>query len=77
MGAGVIAMSATSFGMRRWVIASGDIPSAESWWMSLLESSVMGTSASGVGGMVVLRWQVTLGCRIIPSGSVVGRRKCL
>ena len=56
-------------------MASVDIPSAKSWRMLLPESRVMGTSAPGVGGIVVLHCQG--GGGMMPSGSVVGRRKCL
>ena len=55
MGVVVVAMSAISLGTRRWVMASVDIPSAESWWMSSLDRTVIGASAPEVSGMVVLR----------------------
>ena len=54
--------------MRRRVIASVDIPSAESCLMSVLERTVIGPSAPGVGGMVVLRAWLVLS---------KGRQKCL
>jgi hypothetical protein len=76
MGAGPVAILATSLGTRRRVIASVDIPSADSWQMSSPESSVMGMSTPRVGGIVVLHWQAALGGGMMPSGSVVGRRKC-
>jgi hypothetical protein len=54
MGVVTVAMSAISLGTRRRVMASVDIPSAESWWMSSPDRMVISVSALGVGGMVVL-----------------------
>jgi hypothetical protein len=70
MGVDVDAISAISGGTKRRVIASVDTPSADSCRMSLLVSMFMGTSAAGVGGIVVLR------ARFGGVGSSVGIRKC-
>ena len=70
-GADAVAISATTCGTRRRVIASVDRPSADNWRMSVLVSTFMGLLVAGVGGMVVLRarsgWVLTS----------VGRQKCL
>ena len=75
MGIDMEAKLATSCGTRRRVITSVDIPSADSWQMSLLVRMVIEASAAGVGGMVVLRAQL-VGVRMLPLGSAVGRQKC-
>lgn len=77
MGVDEDAILATSCGTRRQVIASIDIPSAESCQMSDLERTVMGALVPGVGGMVVLRSQVGTTTGVLPSVSVVGRWKYL
>ena len=77
MGVDVDASSATSWGIRRWVIASVDIPLAESCRMSDLERTVIGALAPGVGGMVILRARVGAIEVVLPSVSRVGSRKCL
>ena len=71
IGEDAVAILATSGGTKRRVIASVDTPSAESWRMSVLVRRVMGVSAAGVGGMVVLRARVNAGLV-----SSVGGRKC-
>ena len=71
------AILAISCGTRRRVIASVDIPSAESCRMSDPERTVMGVLAPGVGGMVVLHSWVGAVVGVLPSMSVVGRQKCL
>ena len=76
MGVDVIASSATSCGTRRQVIASVDIPLADSCWMSLPVRRVIGLSAPGVGGTVVLHLRVAGVTGMVPSGSAVRRRKC-
>jgi hypothetical protein len=55
MGDDVVASSAISCGTRRRVIASVDIPSADSWRMSFPVRSVIGVSVPRVRGIVVLR----------------------
>ena len=67
---GLVAMSATSFGMRRHVIASVDIPSTKSWQMSSPDRTFIRASALGVGRMVVLCCQ--LAGEMLPLGSAVG-----
>ena len=54
MGAVVDAISATSCGTRRRVIASIDKPSADNCRISVLVRTFIGVSAAGVGGIVVL-----------------------
>lgn len=73
MGVDMDAISVISWGTRRWVIASMDKPSAESWRISALVRTFMGVSLAGVGGIVVLQVR-SVG--ILPTGSAVGRRKC-
>lgn len=70
------AKSATVWGTRRRVMSSVVIPSADSWRMSSLVSRVIGLSAPGVGGIVVLRALVGDGVGTVVSESVRGRRKC-
>jgi hypothetical protein len=77
MGVDMDAISVTSCGTRRQVIASIDIPSAESWQRSDPERTVMGALAPGVGGMVMLRSRVGATMGVVPSVSDVGKRKCL
>ena len=55
------------------MIASVDIPLADNCWMLSPERTVIGASAPGVRGIVVLRCQLVV---MLAMGSVVGRRKC-
>lgn len=72
MGVDEDAISAISWGTRRWVIASMDKPSAKSWRMSVLVRTFIGVTPASVGGIVVLRAR-SMG---IPVGSAAGRWKC-
>ena len=76
MDVDIIVSSAMSCGMRRHVIASVDIPSADDWRMSSPMRRVIGVSAPGVGGMVMLHSQVMGTVGILPAGSAVCRQKC-
>ena len=58
-------------------MASVDIPSAESWQISLPARRVIGLSAPGVGGTVVLRSQVAGWAGVVGSGPIIGGQKCL
>ena len=73
----VDAISAISCGMRRQVIASMDIPLADSCQMSDPERTIMGASAPRVGGMVILQLRLIDAAGMLPSGSAVRRQKCL
>ena len=53
-----------------------DIPSADNWWMSSPVRRVIGLSAPGVGGTIVLCSQVEGFAGMMPSRSAIGRRKC-
>ena len=69
-------MSVISCGTKRWVIASVDIPSADSCRMSLPVSRVIGVSAPGLGGIVVLRSRGVVAIGMLPAGFVTGGQKC-
>ena len=59
------------------MIASVDIPSADSCQISSPVSKVIGVSAPGVGRIVVLRSCDGAPVGMLPTGSAIGNRKCL
>lgn len=77
MGSDGVAIAATSVGTSKRVMDSVDIPSAASWWMSLLERVVMGPSAPRVSRMVLLQVQAVGVVEAVSAGFTDGRRKCL